>query len=231
MEKLRFSKGEAVKFGWDTTKGNLGFYIVVLILYMLLPNIPDIITSVAVPNNPTLEASSSIFSLILSGALMMGFIKINLRFVDNRRPELGELFSCFELLLKYLGATILYVLIVMAGTLLLIVPGIIWAIKFSFYPYIIVDKDLGIIDSFKKSSEITNGVKNDLFVFGFLLGLIVLLGALAFLVGLFAALPTAMLAIAFVYRKLLDQVEGYTKVQRPESKPPPSFSKPEPIEP
>jgi len=46
-----------------------------------------------------------------------------------------------------------------------------------------------------------------LFLFDLLLTLINLLGALCLLIGLFATIPTTMVAIAFVYRKLLAQTE------------------------
>jgi len=42
--------------------------------------------------------------------------------------------------------------------------------------------------------------------FGFVLAGINILGTLALLIGLFATIPTTMVATAFVYRKLLSQV-------------------------
>jgi len=44
-------------------------------------------------------------------------------------------------------------------------------------------------------------------LFDLLLGLINLLGAICLLIGLFATIPTTMVATAFVYRKLLAQIE------------------------
>jgi uncharacterized membrane protein len=91
--------------------------------------------------------------------------------------------------------------------LLLIVPGIIWGIKFCFFDYFVVDKRLGPIEALKRSSAITRGVKWDLFVFFLMLTGINLLGAFCLLIGLFAAIPTTMVAQAFVYRRLLAQTE------------------------
>ena len=107
---------------------------------------------------------------------------------------------------KYILSLIIYGLIVLAGLILLIIPGIIWAIKFQFFGYFIVDKGLGPIESLKQSAKITKDTKWTLFLFGLLSGLINLLGALLLLVGLFATVPTTMMAKAFVYRKLLGQV-------------------------
>jgi uncharacterized membrane protein len=71
-----------------------------------------------------------------------------------------------------------------------------------FFSYFVVDQELGPIEALKRSAEITQGVKGDLFLLGLALGGINLLGAVALLIGLFATIPTAMLATAFVYRRL-----------------------------
>ena len=94
-------------------------------------------------------------------------------------------------------------LIVIGGTLLLIIPGIIWAVKFQFYGYFIVDEQAGPVEALIKSSMITEGAKWDLFIFGFCIGVINMLGALMLIVGLFATIPTTMVALAYVYRRLV----------------------------
>jgi uncharacterized membrane protein len=124
-----------------------------------------------------------------------------------KKPKLQIFFLLIHLFFKYLIGDILYGLIIIGGLILLIIPGIIWAIQFQFFGYLIIDKGLGPIEALKKSSKITKGAKWDLFLLGILLVLINILGALALLVGLFATIPTTMIANAFVYRKLLSQTE------------------------
>jgi len=88
---------------------------------------------------------------------------------------------------------------------LLIVPGIIWGIKFWFFDYFVIDKGLGSIEALKKSSAITEGHKWNLFIFFLVITGINLLGAIFLLVGLFATMPITMIVAAFVYRRLLAQ--------------------------
>ena len=142
-------------------------------------------------------------SFVLSMIIVMGVIKICLRFCDGEKGEFSDLLSCYPLFFKYLVGSILYVLIVAVGLILLIIPGIVWAIKFYFFDYLIVDEGLGPVDALEKSSEITRGVKWDLFIFGILLCIINLMGFLCLVVGLFVTIPVTMVAIAFAYRKLL----------------------------
>lgn len=207
MTTQKFSKSEAIRFGWNTMKNNLGFFIGLLVVAGLIYFVPDIIAELLKEDVPILSIIIRIASWVLYIVISMGLIRIALRFCDNDKGKFADLFSCFPLFFKYLFGSILYRLIVLGGTILLIIPGIIWGIKFLFFDYFIVDKRLGPIEALKRSSAITKGAKWDLFLFGLLLGLITLLGAICLLIGLFATIPTAMVGMAFVYRKLLAQIE------------------------
>jgi uncharacterized membrane protein len=187
-------------------KSNLGFFIGLLIVTGLLCYVPAILAEL-VKKSVLLYIILTLASSVISILVGMGVIKITLKFCDNEKGELADLFSCFPLFFKYLFGSILYGLILFGGIILLIIPGIIWAIKFQFYNYFIIDKGLGPIEALKRSSAITSGTKWNLFLFDLLLGLIYLLGFLCLLIGLFAAVPTFMVAQAFVYRKLLAQIE------------------------
>lgn len=200
MAPNRFSMGEAISFGWSTMKSNLGLFIGVLI-------IAGVITAVIpalLPESPAVDILSTLVDFVIT----MGFIRIALKFCDGEKAEFGDLFSCFHLLLKYAIGLILYVIVVTIGLILLIIPGIILAIKFSFFSYFIVDQEQGPIEALKNSSAITKGAKLDLFLFFLLLGLINLAGVLALGIGLFATVPTTMVAVAFVYRRLLAATSG-----------------------
>jgi hypothetical protein len=204
MAIQKFYKSEAIGFGWNTMKSNLGFFIALLIVGGLINFVLDFI---AKKDASVLSIIISIASLLLEMVILMGLIRISLRLHDNEKGEFADLFSCFPLVFKYLVGSILYVLIVLGGTILLIIPGIIWAIRFQFFSYFIVDEGLGPIEALRRSSLITRGAIWELALLSSLLGLINLLGALCLLIGLFATIPTTMVAMAFVYRKLLTQTD------------------------
>jgi len=194
-----------VQFGWDTTKSNIGLFIGLLIVVGLIQYVPDIVATILEADAPVLSIIIRIASVILSMIIGMGVIKICLRFCDGEKGEFSDIFSCYPLFFKYLVGSILYGLIVVVGLILLIIPGIIWAIKFQFFDYLIVDQGFGPIDALEKSSEITRGVKLDLLSFGILIGIINLLGLLCLVVGLFVTIPMTWVATAFVYRELLPE--------------------------
>lgn len=207
MTTKTFSKSEAVKFGWNVMKSNLGFFIVLLIVVGLIYIVPDMIGKLVEKDAPVLAFIISIISLVLGVVVGLGLIKIALRFCDNQKGRFADLFSQYRLFFKYLFGSILYNLIVSVGMILFIIPGIIWSIQFQFFPYFIVEKRAGPIEALKRSSRLTKGIKWNLFRFNLLLMGINLLGTLCLLIGLFATIPTTMVAMAFVYRKLLAQME------------------------
>ncbi len=208
MSTQKFSIGEAIEFGWNITKNNLGFFIGVLIIAGLILIIPGILSQLTKHKAPGLSIILRIASFVLQIVIGMGLIKIVLKLCDNEKAEFSDLFSCLHLFFSYLLGSILYGLIVSAGMILLIIPGIIWAIKFQFFSYFIVDKGLGPIESLKRSSAITEGSKWDLFLLGLLLFGINLIGAIPLFLGWLVTIPTTMLAVAFVYRKLLSETDA-----------------------
>ena len=134
----------------------------------------------------------------------MGLLKISLDFADSKTPTFATLFlyTNWRTLLNFLAAGFLYNIIVAIGLILLVVPGIYFAIRFQYFGYLIADKNLGPIQAFKESTQLTVGVKWGLFKFGFLLGLINILGFLALIVGLILTIPTSMVANGYMFRKL-----------------------------
>jgi uncharacterized membrane protein len=104
---------------------------------------------------------------------------------------------------SYVLASILFGLMLFVGLLLCIIPGIIVAIIFMFYGYLIVDNPtLGPTDALRKSQEITKGRLGELFVFGLALFGINLVGAILCGVGLLFTYGITAVAVAYAYRTL-----------------------------
>jgi uncharacterized membrane protein len=207
MSEERFNISDAVKFGWETMKKNIWFFIALLIIAFLIKSIPGAIAQYAGSEFPFISYALMLMGWLLGFIVEMGLVKISLQFCDGIKGKLDDLLSSLDILLPFIAASIIYTMIIFAGMLLLVVPGIIWGIKFSLYPYFIVEKKLGPINALKASSRATMGAKWDLLLFGLLLGLINIAGFFVFLVGLFATIPTSMVACAYVYRRLTEEAE------------------------
>ena len=179
MDDRRIPIGESIAFGWRTAIDNIWSWIVVVLVGALVGWIP-----------------------VVGALIQAGFIRIALKVYDGEKPEVGDLFSQVSKWLRFFFATILYGLIVLGGLILCIIPGIYWGIKYFFFAYYIVEKDMGIMESLKASGELTYESKFDLFLLWIVLGLINMAGALCFLVGLFVTIPLTLMATVFIYRGL-----------------------------
>ena len=211
MSKKDFNFSDVLGFGWEVMKANLGFFIGLGFLFIIITYLPAIvrglIATIGLPPVAFMASSMllQIVGWVINIILKIGLIKITLSFCDERKPSIGTLFDAFGCFWRYVGVAILYTLIVIGGFLLLIVPGIIWSVKFSLCYYFVVDKGLGPIQALKASSRTTMDVKWQLFGFGIICGLINILGLLCLIVGIFATYPTVIVAYALVYRQLLAQ--------------------------
>jgi uncharacterized membrane protein len=207
----KFSKKEAINYGWEEMKKNFWFFATLLLISGIVSAISRRLNWNDSHQSASLVIIIFIFWLaffVLARIIEMGQIRITLDIFDNRKPELKNLLTGLNNLPNYIISLILYGAIVMVGTILLIIPGIIWAIKYEFATFLVIDKKMDPVDALKKSSEITKGNRWNLFLFDLVCAGVIALGALFFVVGLFAAIPTVMMATVFIYRKLLAQSES-----------------------
>ncbi|HEX7262004.1 MAG TPA: hypothetical protein VF258_09330, partial [Luteolibacter sp.] len=98
---------------------------------------------------------SQVFAQVVSIFVGLGLTRVGLNLVSGKEVSVGMLFGEGDKLLRTIGATILYGLMVGVGFLLLIVPGIYLMLRYSLYMTAIVDRDLGVMDSFSYSSSLT----------------------------------------------------------------------------
>lgn len=233
MSSKSLSYSGALGFGWDVMKSNFLFFAGILIVSFLISLLGQATQQVAVyfPRTilPFLMIASILVSLTIETILVIGLIKITLSFCDGQKPSFGTLFNARGCFWRYVGTWLLYSLILGGTAIVCILPFalltnvmhnmcfalsifaviyillVILSIKFCLCFYFVIDKGLGPINALKASSMATTGAKWSLFVFFILCFLIYLLGALCFIVGLFATVPIVVLAMADAYRQLSEQ--------------------------
>jgi uncharacterized membrane protein len=137
--------------------------------------------------------------------LNAGTLLIAVKLTTAKKTELADLFPSLNRTLKYVAGSIVLGVIIFGGCLLLIVPGIILGIQYKFVPYLMADKLLPMREAFKLSEKMTDGLKWDLFRYTLNCVGIVLLGLVAFCVGVFWAAIVVQIASAYLYRTLLLQ--------------------------
>ncbi len=205
-----------IKRAWELTKRHFGLLIATGVIYAVLSGGVDYATSAALGVNSEAEneigfatGSSTptgpglvqwVLSSLVDLFFGLGLARIGINLVSGKDADVSMLFGEGRKLLPMAAASIMYYAMVLVGLILLIVPGIYLALRFSQYGVAIVDKDLGPIESLQYSARLTEGNKMNLFGLYLLCFLVVLAGLLALLVGLIAALPVVYLAPYVAYR-------------------------------
>jgi uncharacterized membrane protein len=204
-----FSRSDAIRYGWQTAKENIGYFIGLMILFFLINASFAFTDNELRSDNGHSNAVHAIFtiaSMIFQQIMAIGLLRIAVGFCDQKKLPILMLFSGWDCLWRYIGGAIIFVVLVMVGFILLIIPGIYIILRLQLFSFFVVDRDVGPIEAIMLSWSATRGVAGNLFVFHILLGLINILGALCLGIGVFWTFPLSMIAIAYVYRTLLAQM-------------------------
>lgn len=186
---------------YEYLKRKLGFYIALVIVYMLLGVALYLI-------GDTLGKVGRYLVRLVEIYLNAGVLKIIIKDVNGEEPELFDMFTAQDVYINFLIAGILYGLAVGFGVLLFIVPGIIFAIMWQFYKFGVVDKKLGPVEALRYSGDLTKGYRWTILGIDIVLILVNLAGALALGIGLLFTVPLTMIAEAVMYKRLRDNMEG-----------------------
>lgn len=140
-----------------------------------------------------------LFTLLFQWPLEYGIAFVNLKAARNEKVEVKDMFSVFQNYWNAVFANLLVAVIIGFGFMLLIVPGIIFACKLAFVPYLIVDKKMEAVEAVKKSWKITNGNSFTIFIIGLLVIFVSILGLIFFGVGIIVAIMWIRLTFAAFY--------------------------------
>ena len=90
----------------------------------------------------------------------------------------------------------------MFGLVFLIVPGIIFACKLVFVPYLVLDKNLDAIEAVKQSWKMTSGYAGTVFLIGLISIPIFIVGLICLGVGVVISLMWITSAMAYLYHRV-----------------------------
>ena len=143
---------------------------------------------------------SFIYSLLVLVPVGYGTSWVFLKAVRGESFRVQDMFFAYQQFGNVLLANILVCLIVIAGFIMLIVPGIIFACKLSFVPYLVMDEKMEAAEAIRKSWEMTKGYSWTIFWMGVTSIFVFIGGLICFIVGIFPAMIWISMAFACIYR-------------------------------
>ena len=106
----------------------------------------------------------AVVTLIVGGAVTLGYAKYNLNLVDHKEAKLKDLFSQFDRLGTGFGMQFLRGLFIFLWSLLFLIPGVIAGYSYYMTPFILCEQpDMTAREAIKKSKMLMKGNKWRLF--------------------------------------------------------------------
>lgn len=143
--------------------------------------------------------------ILFSPALLVGSWALLLRMIDGEPLSVNTIFSRFKNWQSLFLTHLIFVGIILTGTLALVIPGVIAFILLNFWPAICADRlaGTGPWAPLKKSYELTRPHLATLILLLPAFVLIKIAGLLLFVVGIIPATLLIMSCITVTYRKLV----------------------------
>ena len=140
------------------------------------------------------------YGVFVAGPISYGAIWVFLKAVRGERIEIRDIFVVFQK--NYWNAVIANIVvgvIVGLGIVMLIVPGIIFACRLAFVPFLVVDREMDVMDALRVSWDMTRGYGWQIFFMGFLAFFVFIGGIICLGVGIFISIMWISAAFAAIY--------------------------------
>ena len=143
--------------------------------------------------------------LLVYGILLINPLKYGIKYAylkaarGGENIEVRDMFSFTANYINCVFASLLSGFIIGIGVVFLIIPGIIFACKLAFVPYLVIDKKMDAVAAIKASWDMTNGHTVDIFVMGLLAIPICIIGFIAFFIGIIPAVMWVRMSFASLY--------------------------------
>jgi hypothetical protein len=146
-------------------------------------------------------------SAVLLITLSFGFVKNVLNICRGQRVELKALVAFKPMvIIHYIIAMLITAVIVAAGFILLIIPGIFLLHRLHMVPLLVIDMELGAIEAIKESWYLTTGHFMDL-LFGFFIGSFFCNLFSVFIITLIFTIPMQFFLLVYPYLRLTGQLD------------------------
>ncbi len=199
-----FSPGAAFSYGWAAFWKNVGPMLGITVIILV---VSAIISFIGQSTGSIIGSIIfSIISFVVGLVLAMGLIRASLAVTNGEKPEFAMLANT-DRLAPYAVAAILFGIGFYIGLLVLIIPGIIFALIFMFHGFVVIDSPTEIsgTDALKASSELTKGHRGELFLLVLILLGINIVGAILCGVGLLFTYGISAITVAAAYKMLKGQ--------------------------
>ena len=203
-----WSIGEVLKTASEKQVGFKFNYFIALIIYGAVSIAITLVQEATVGTTGDLAASlvEIIVTLILF-PLGVGLGLLGIRRAAGKETPVSTLWEPYSHALPLIVMFVLMAILIVAGFFLLVLPGIYLSIAYSFSPYLIVEKNMGVWEALETSRKAITEYWWRYFGLMLVALLLVIIGSIPLLIGLLWVLPIIAIATGEVFAKTFGSPE------------------------
>ena len=229
---MEFSKREIITSSWNIMKPHLSLLILAILFIFGLNLLLSALQEEILGDIKAQSILFTIAAYLFQMGLNLGMLRISLNIINNKEVNFSQLFGSFNVLIPYILATIVLITILLIAAspgiilllvsvsadwdsleapddwsviipiILIFIPSVYISVRLQFYNYFLLEEEGGIIESIKRSAEISKGYVGELFLLGVVLSIIILVSIIPLGLGLLISIPLSTMATSYVYLKL-----------------------------
>lgn len=202
MKGDRLSIRQAFNFAWPIFRKRFGLFTAVLMTIFGAWVTLEIVVIAGQRLGILFWAVAHLAFLIFVAGMEVGFLRVCLALSDGREPQFADTFAHLTLGLKFLTGQILYLLMVVIGLLLLIVPGVYLGVRYAMFGFCLAAGETNLARCFQQSAILSTRATPFLLRVLVVLLILNVLGASLLGLGLFISVPLSVLLLAAAYQQL-----------------------------
>ena len=189
---LKTSMQKQVGFKWS--------YIGPFLIYLIITGIIAVVQDATVGTGEGVAATlTQIIVNILVYPLGIGLGLLGIRRAAGKDTPLSTLWEPYSQLIPLIVMLVLMGLLIVGGFFLLVLPGIYLAVAYSFAPYLIVEKNMGVWEALETSRKAITTCWWRYFGLLLIAVLLCIVGTIPLFIGLIWVLPIMAIAIGEVF--------------------------------
>ena len=192
--------GQVLKTATEKQVGFKWSYMAPFLIYLIITSVIAVLQDATVGTGEGVAASlTQVIVNILVYPLGIGLGLLGIRRAAGKDTPLSTLWDPYSQFIPLVVMLVLMGLLIVGGFFLLVLPGIYLAVAYSFAPYLMIEKNMGVWEALETSRKAITTCWWRYFGLLLIAVLLFIVGTIPLLIGLVWVLPIMAIAIGEVF--------------------------------
>jgi len=199
---------DTIQEAWALVKGNkLAIWLGVLILGAIGVVLQLLAMAIVGTDDPESRKVSLLVNLLSLPVISIssGFMMMVLKRIRGENVGVSVMFSYFPRTLPLILMSLLAWVVLVVSFLMLILPGIFLSVALSFTIFLMLDREMSVVNAMLTSVKIIAKKWFSFFFIGFFICMLNVVACIPLCIGLIWSIPLCMVCYAYTYHKVCGQ--------------------------